>query len=325
MSLKAMRDAFITAVCNRMIDDEKIFFLSADFGAPSLDKIRQEFPERFINVGIAEQNLINVSTGLALEGFTVYAYAISAFLTMRAYEQIRINLSLSSQVKEINVNLLGVGAGTSYDVAGPTHHCIEDISIMSLLPNITVFSPSDWVLAEKFVDITIKNKNPKYLRFDGKPVEQIYNNQDIDFDTGFCELKKGSKCCIVSTGYMTHTALKAVQILLDKNIEPGLVDIFLLKGFNKESLYKVLSQYEEVLTIEEAFIDRGGMDACIMNLLNEYRINIPVNKIGFKDKFVFCAGGRNHLHKISGFDEQSIAGEVERIIKSSRALKVIKL
>src|SRR4030042_6803698 len=93
--IRTMRDALIEKVYQKMCNDDKIFFLSADFGAPSLDRLREDFKDRFINVGIAEQNLINISTGLALEGFTVYAYAIVPFLTMRAYEQIRGNLSLS--------------------------------------------------------------------------------------------------------------------------------------------------------------------------------------------------------------------------------------
>jgi transketolase len=149
---KIMREVLIEGIYQRMEQDQSLFFVTADFGSPKLDALREQFKDRFINVGIAEQNLINISTGLALEGFTVYAYAIAPFLTMRAYEQIRVNLSLHAQLKEINVNLIGVGAGLSYDVSGPTHHCLEDITIMRSLPNMTLFSPSDWKLAEKFVD-----------------------------------------------------------------------------------------------------------------------------------------------------------------------------
>ena len=106
-----------------MKTDEIIFFVSADFGSPVLDDIRADFPDRFLNVGIAEQNLINVSAGLALEGFTVFAYAIAPFITMRCFEQLRVNLALLSEVRDMNVNLIGVGAGYSYVVSGPTHQC----------------------------------------------------------------------------------------------------------------------------------------------------------------------------------------------------------
>ena len=115
--MKTMRDALIEGIYRRMHDDRQIYFLSADMGAPILDKLRVDFKDRFINVGIAEQNLVNVAAGLALEGFTVYAYAIAPFL-LRSYEQIRVNLALSSQVRELNVNIIGVGAGVSYDIRG---------------------------------------------------------------------------------------------------------------------------------------------------------------------------------------------------------------
>jgi transketolase len=118
-----MRDVFIETLTLKMADDDKIFFLSADFGSPALDKLRELYPNRFINVGIAEQNLINVATGLALEGFKVYAYAIAPFVTMRCFEQIRVNLSVLPQVRPVTVNIVGVGAGFSYDMSGPTHHC----------------------------------------------------------------------------------------------------------------------------------------------------------------------------------------------------------
>ncbi|MBT6230171.1 MAG: transketolase, partial [Candidatus Scalindua sp.] len=106
ISMKTMRDALIEQIYKKMFDDEMIFFLSADLGSPVLDKVREKFEERFINVGIAEQNLINVSTGLAFEGYTVYAYALAPFITMRAYEQLRVNLSISAELMDLNVNLI---------------------------------------------------------------------------------------------------------------------------------------------------------------------------------------------------------------------------
>ncbi len=161
-----MRDSVIDQIYAEMRHNDKIFFLAADFGAPALDRIRQDYADRFVNVGIAEQNLINVATGLALEGYTVYAYAIAGFITMRAFEQVRTNLALMSQERELNVTLIGVGAGVSYDMSGPSHHCLEDISIMRTLPNMVVCSPSDWTMARAFIPYSINCKSPKYLRLD---------------------------------------------------------------------------------------------------------------------------------------------------------------
>lgn len=306
-ALRTMRDAFIEQIYNKMRHMDDIFFLTADFGAPSLDKIRCEFRDRFINVGIAEQNLINVATGLALEGCKVYAYAIAPFITMRAYEQIRSNLSISSQIKPVNVNLIGVGAGVSYVVSGPTHHCLEDISIMRLLPNFAVFSPSDWKLAELFVDYSINKKMPKYLRFDGSLLPSIYEGvKDLEIEKGFYEIKKGGNICLISTGFMTHRALDAAN----ESEDIGVIDVFMLKPVHNELLYNAVKKYECIITIEEAFINSGGLDSLVSKLLHDNQSNIKLKSLGFNDKYVFELGDRNYLHKINKLDKDSITSAV---------------
>jgi len=313
--IRTTRDVFIEEIYHRMHEDSNIFFLCADFGSPKLDALREKFPDRFINVGIAEQNLINVATGLALEGYTVYAYAIAPFLTMRAFEQIRVNLSLHAQLKEININLIGVGAGLSYDVSGPTHHCLEDISILRTLPHIIIFSPSDWVLAKKFVDYSINVKKPKYLRFDGKPVQQIYTNPDtINFDSGFCELHKGERICLVSTGYMTQKGMAIVKRFAEEDIRIGLIDVFLLKPFDEGSFYNVIKKYDYVITLEEGFINKGGLDSLISKILNSRNSYIRFIPMGFDDSYVFDIGSREHLHRLKKLDEESIMATIRTLI-----------
>jgi len=311
--LKTMRDAFIEGVCQKMNKNRSIFFLSADFGAPALDKIRNNFKERFINVGIAEQNLINIAAGLALEGFTSYAYAIAPFITMRAYEQIRQNLSISSQIKPVNVNLIGVGAGLSYDLSGPSHHCLEDISIMRLLPNFMIFSPSDWKLAKHFVNFSINVKTPKYLRFDGRPLPPIYkkiNNKILE--KGFSELSKGKKVCLVSTGFMTHLALKVAKEI--QNV--GVIDIFLLKPVKENLLFEQLKKYEYLITLEEGFINNGGLDSLISKILRDHQSDIRVKNFGFNDKHIFEVGDRSYLHRLNKLDEGSIIKTIKGRIKN---------
>jgi transketolase len=312
---KTMRDAFIEQLYIRMLKNENIFFLCADFGSPVLDKLRNKFSNRFLNVGIAEQNLINVATGLALEGFTVYAYAISPFLTMRAFEQSRNNLSLLSQTKEINVNLVGVGAGLSYDVSGPSHHSLEDISLMGLLPNFIVLSPSDYALAADYVDFTINVKKPKYLRFDAKPLPLIYDNVGKQYlEKGFCELRKGREACLVATGYMTHQALRAAEALKKDRIDCGVLDVFLLKPLNGKAIFNLLKKYKCVVTMEEAFINKAGLDTAILHILSKRQHKVVFRNLGFQDKYVFTLGGREHIHKLHGLDVSGIARVVKKAL-----------
>ncbi|MFA5859204.1 MAG: transketolase C-terminal domain-containing protein [Elusimicrobiota bacterium] len=302
---RIMRDVFIGNLVQIMSERKDVFFLSADMGARALDTLKQKCRDRFINVGIAEQNLINVAVGLGLEGYISYAYAIAPFLSMRAFEQIRNNVSLMFTNRKFNINLLSVGIGISYDVTGPSHHCFEDIALMRMLPNMMVFSPSDCVLIEKFVNYSLVHKNPKYIRFDGKPVDDIYDaGSKIDFEKGFVELIKGNDTCMVSTGIMTHNALRVTR--LNPNLKIGLIDMFVLKPVKEDLLFNALKKYKYIVTLEEAWLDNGGLDSLISNVLHKNNSNARLRKVGFKDKYVFEIGSRNYLHKIYKMDEHSI-------------------
>jgi len=308
---KPMRDVFISELYTKMEKDTTIFFLSADFGSPALDKLRSTFPDRFINVGIAEQNLINVSCGLALEGFSVFAYAIAPFITMRCFEQIRVNLAILSQIRPMNVNIIGVGAGFSYEVSGPTHHCLEDISIMRTLPNFEVLSPSDWYLTTQLVDYSLQNKIPKYLRFDAKPLKGIYDSiSSEEIRNGFSELKKGKDILIISTGYMTQKALSIV-LSSDKNL--GLVDLIKLKGYSEAALLEKIKEYNKIITIEEGFIGKGGVDSLVNNLVVKYELHKKVINMGLQDNYIFHIGSREHLHGKHKVDEKAIKEVIDKI------------
>lgn len=311
-----MRDVFIETIYDNMKENENIFFITADFGSPQLDRIREEFKDRYINVGIAEQNLINVSFGLALEGFVVYAYAIIPFLTMRAFEQIR-NIAINFQnIKKktkdkININLLGVGAGLSYNISGPSHCALEDISIMRTLPGIEIISPSDCVLVKKSVDYSMRKKGVKYFRLDGKSLPIIYKNNIIsDFDDGFCKIKNGQDggTCLVSTGFMTH---KAINVANNRK-DVGVIDIFLLNFLNENLFYNEIKRYKQIITIEEGFIGKGGLDSLVSKILDlkGFENNIKLKRLGFQD-YVFTVGDRDYLLELNGLDEDGIINMIK--------------
>lgn len=305
---RMMRDVFIGEAIRAIASRKDLYFLSADFGAPALDQLRRDFPERFINVGIAEQNLINLAAGMAMEGLTVHAYAISSFLATRAFEQVKINISLHSQLRDLNINLVAVGAGLSYDISGPTHHSLEDICVVNSLPGITLFSPSDWVLVKKFHSYALRNAVPKYLRLDSKPVPAIYDKRpEVRIEDCFCELHRGGDVCIVSTGFMTHVALEAVRLAAAKGRKVGLIDLFLLKPLDQKRLAKAISRYRTVITAEEGFIGKGGLDSVLLNTVNSGCRSVKVRALGFGERFVFERGDRAHLHKIYGLDAASLA------------------
>lgn len=315
MSIKPypMRDAFLERVYSGMCDDLNIFIASADFGAPVLDKIRDEFPDRFVNVGIAEQNLINVSAGLALEGYTVFAYAIAPFITMRCYEQIRVNLALLSRVRTMNVNLVGVGAGFSYVVSGPTHQCYEDLTLMRAMPDFGFLSPSDHLSAAAMFDVCISTTGPKYLRFDAQPLPVIYEERVPDRGRGFEVLRSCGRICLIATGYMVHTALAAAKTLSAEGIESSVLDIFNIGGFSKRALYEVLNEYAAIVTLEEGFCGRGGLDAMIFDFSARNGLTARLLNIGVEGSYRFELGTRAELHERVGIGLEAVVRRVREI------------
>lgn len=312
MSVKplAMRDAFLERVWCQMTEDTSIFFTCADFGSPVLDKIRADFPTRFVNVGIAEQNLINVSAGLALEGYTVFAYAIAPFITMRCYEQIRVSLALLSEVRAMNVNLIGVGAGYSYVVSGPTHQCYEDITLMRALPNFQVLSPADHVTAESIFTSCIGTCGPKYLRFDAQVLPIIYDNKPPDISKGFNVHKHGEKICLIATGYMVHTALNTAETLAAEGQQLGVIDLFDLTRYSASDLHNVLKPYKGIITLEEGFRGRGGLDSMLFEFLSRRNLDRKMLNIGVEGTYRFEIGTRTELHEAVGIGPEAVLSSV---------------
>ncbi len=308
---QAMRDAFLGGLHQRMSQRDDLFFLSADFGSPKLDAIREDFPGRFFNVGIAEANLVSMSLGLALEGFQVFAYAIAPFISMRCYEQIRVDLALHAQHRTVNVNLVSVGAGLSYDVSGPTHHCLEDISLMRTLPNMELYSPSDAVTAAALVDLALERKGPKYFRFDAKPQPALTASLDAeDSRRGFRMLREG-KVLMVSTGYMTHKALRVADRFPG---EVGVLDLFRLRPLDADSLRAALAGAERIFTLEEAFVGAGGLDALVGEVMREAGLERPLTCFGFRDRYLFESGGREYLHGRAGLSEDDISARIQYVL-----------
>lgn len=310
----AMRDALLGRICQAMASDEKLFFVSADFGSPVLDRIRGDFPDRFINVGIAEQNLINVSAGLALEGYTVFSYAIAPFITMRCYEQIRVSLALLSEVRPMNVNLIGVGAGYSYVVSGPTHQCYEDITLMRALPNMRVLSPSDHISAAALFDRCVRSRGPKYLRLDAQVLPVVYGQEAFDAELGFHIHRKGRDVCLIATGYMLHTALKVADRLGEEGLSIGVIDLVDISSFNRDMLQKELQAVPRIVSMEEGFSGRGGIDAMLFDFMARQGLTTRLLNIGVEGGYRFELGTRPELHEQVGIGLEAVCRKVRAFV-----------
>ena len=297
----SMRDAFLNELYNIAREDRRVILISNDFGAPSLDKFREDCASQFIHIGIAEQNMVNVATGLALAGKIVYMYSIAPFLPLRCYEQLRVHLAF----KRYHITGVVVGAGYSYDLSGPTHHALEDIAVMNALPGMTILNASDSVMGAAFARMTYENPGPKYVRFDREIFPSIYNAQKDVFSDGLSILKKGRDLSIIATGIMVHQAFKVADGLARHSIDAGIVDLYRIKPLHEELLLRTIPKSRRVITMEENFIN-GGIGSIISALITDRGENIKLSRFGVPDEYFSQGGGREQLHLLCGLDVASI-------------------
>jgi transketolase len=215
----------------------------------------------------------------------------------------------------MNVNLIGVGAGYSYVVSGPTHQCYEDISIMRALPNFQVLSPCDHITASALFDTCLNNKGPKYLRFDAQILPVIYQDEAPNLAKGFHVHKRGEVICLVATGYMLHTALKVSIELAREGIQVGVVDLFDLARFSGIEFQEVLEHYDGIVSLEEGFRGRGGLDSMLFEFISRRNLDTKMLNIGVEGAYHFELGTRVELHEKVGIGPTVVLDSVRRFTK----------
>ncbi len=296
------RDAFWDEIYKLAKDDKDIIVVSADMGAPSLDRFRRDFPHQFVNTGIAEQNAILIASGLAKEGKKVLVYAIASFLTLNCIEKIRVQ----NAMMKIPITLVGVGAGFSYPDSGPTHHLIEDISIMRSLPNITTYSVADQHFA-KFLGKNFQKISctPNYIRLERQVLGEIYGEKQIKIDSGISEMRDGKETLIVSTGGMT-TKMGTIIDQMSDNSKFGLVDIYKFP-FDTKELASIAKNYKKIVTVEEGLLS-GGLGSSILEALSDNEVMLPVKRLGIplEDGYTYQYGGREQLQQQYGLGEEQL-------------------
>jgi len=304
-----MRDHLIEKIFNYALKNKDVILISNEQGAQALDKFRKELPAQFINAGISEQNIISVAAGLAKQKKKVYIYSIASFITLRCFEQIKLDINLMN----LPVTIFGVGASYSYDTSGPTHHSIEDISILRTMKNLEIFSPSDNNILDYIFNYSLKSKKPIYIRLDRKPLE-ILSSNSFNFKNGFRTfgLMK-SKKFIISTGNMSHVALEAIKIYNQHSKEPVcFIDVFLIKLSIKNFL-NTIKKAKLIVSLEEHILE-GGLGSIIAELLFDNKINKKLNliRMGINLNKMYTYKSRNLIHKMNKITPADI---VKKILK----------
>ena len=305
---RATRESYGNTLKELGHENKDIVVLEADLSKATKTEIfGKEFPERFINVGIAEQNMIGMAAGLAAGGKIPFATTFAVFAAGRAFEIIRNSVCYPN----MNVKIAATHAGITVGPDGGSHQAIEDIAIMSSLPNMIVLSPADDIEACKCIREAAKIKSPVYIRLGRIPLDDIYT-EDYNFKIGKgSELVKGNDVTIIATGIMVHKALVAARELKEENINTRVINISTIKPIDEEIIIKAAKETKGIVTVEEHSII-GGLGDRVSSVVCDNH-PIKVKKIGVKDVFGE-SGNPDELLEKHGLTVSNIIEKVKELL-----------
>ena len=296
-----MRDTFSYALHDAAKTVPDIFIVVADISpAASMEPFRNEFPERFINVGVSEQSMISLCAGLALRGCKPFAYTIAPFAVYRPFEHIRVELCYQN----LPVTIVGVGAGLAYSVAGVTHNAIEDIGVMSALPNISILAPCDPLELKSAVAVCATHTGPIYLRLGKAGEPNLTEKAPEPFKYGkIRNIKKGEKIAILGYGPILSMAFDAAKKIKESmGLEISIYSAHTLKPLDVHGVELVLATHERVIVLEEA-THHGGLAIQVKEIAWNVQASTKIRSVGLQDKFIKCYGSKNDLLAAHGVTE----------------------
>ena len=300
-----MRKAFINTLIELAQKDKRIYLLTADLGFSVFENFVEEFPERFLNCGVAEQNMIGVAAGLALSGKKVYVYSMIPFVTFRCFEQIRNDVCYQN----LDVKIIGIGSGFVYGSLGFTHHAIEDIAGLRALPNMTILCPADPVETRELILKSYQTKNPTYIRL-AKSGEKILYNSSPHLEIGKPSvLREGKDGAIITTGNHAELGIEVIEKLRENGYNLKLISLHTLKPVNSEAILEELKDLRVVFTLEEHSIF-GGLGTTVAEVLAESNWQGCFRRIGVIDSYYAEVGRMEYLRQTLGLTVDKITSQI---------------
>ena len=302
------------AICDVLLKeaetDKDIVVLCSDSrGSASLAPFAEAYPEQFVEMGIAEQDLVSVSAGLAHCGKKAFAASPACFLSTRSYEQCKIDVAYSNT----NVKLIGISGGISYGALGMSHHSAQDIAAMSAIPNMRVYLPSDRFQTAKLIEALLKDEKPAYIRVGRNPVEDIYTEDNCPFEMDKATvLAEGTDAAIIACGEMVRPAYEAAKLLEKDGIHATVLDMYCLKPLDKEAIVKAASNAKVVVTAEE-HAPFGGLGSMVSQVVGAECPRKVLN-IALPDAPV-VSGTSQEVFDYYGMNAEGIAKTVKDALK----------
>lgn len=305
---REIRQTLAQALVDAAREDDRIVILDADLMSCHATKcFKQEFPDRFINVGIAEQNLIGVAAGLAASGKIPFAYSFAPFATRRCYDQIFISVAYS----KLNVKIVGSEPGVAAEANGGTHMPFEDMAIMRAIPKMVCFEPTDATMMQKAVPQIINYDGAVYTRMFRKKAEKIYDDS-LDFELGKAiTLRDGKDVTLISSGIMVERSIKAADELAAEGISARVVNIHTWKPIDKQAIVSAAKETGAIVTCENHNI-YGGLGSAVAEVVVQ-NSPVPMQLVGIRDEFG-QVGKNAYLSAVYGITANDIVAAAKRAI-----------
>lgn len=304
------RQAICDTLLARAAQDKDIVVLCSDSrGSASLSRFADTFPDQFVEVGIAEQDLVSIAAGLARCGKKAFAASPACFLSTRSYEQAKVDCAYSNT----NVTLIGISGGVSYGALGMSHHSAQDIAAMSALPNMRVYLPSDRFQTAKLVEALLQDEKPAYLRVGRNAVEDVYTEDACPFAMDKATwLREGEDVAIIACGEMVRPAQDAAEALAAEGITATVLDMYCVKPLDKEAVLRAAQKAKAVLTVEE-HAPYGGLGSMVAQVVAE---NCPrkVKNLTLPDAPVIT-GTSKEVFAYYGLDAAGIAAAARELVR----------
>lgn len=308
-----MRTAFINTLHELAKKDKNIFLLNGDLGFSVLEEFTKAYPDRSLNMGVAEANMIGVAAGLALSGKTVFVYSIIPFVTARVFEQVRNDIAL----QKTNVKIVGVGSGLTYGQLGPTHHSIEDIALMRVLPNMIVVCPGDPKETAEATKALAVLKGPAYLRIGKKGEPNVHQRPPLFKIGEGIVIRKGYAGTLIATGNMLPTASTIVYELAKRGKKMRLISMHTVKPLDERIIKKAMRETPAIFTLEEHNVI-GGLGSAVAEVLaenNQSKKIIHFRRFGINDRFTIMAGSHDFLRALHALSCRDISNVIWRDLK----------
>lgn len=307
------RQAICEVLMDRVKEDKNIVVLCSDSrGSASMTPFADAFPEQFVETGIAEQNLVSISAGLAKCGKKTFACSPACFLSTRSYEQAKIDVAYSNT----NVTLIGISGGVSYGALGMSHHSAQDIASMAAIPNMRVYLPSDRHQTKKLIESLLLDEKPAYIRVGRNPVEDIYTQENCPFEMDKATvLQEGSDVAIIACGEMVRPSLDAAALLKEQGILASVLDMYCVKPLDETAVRNVAELAKVVITVEE-HSPFGGLGAMVAQTVARVCPKKVIN-MALSDAPVIT-GTSKEVFDYYGLNAKGIADKAVKALKGTK-------